>query len=188
MPPPIKVFVLNDKQRELIEDNMLLFHKCFHKLKGNYSFLNDDDIWDCCTEAAVKVAYSLDEKKGKYSTLLYIAAEKNAMKRVRYYDVGCRKGSKFNVSLDYELGENGEDTETFADRYLGVNDKYDFIETDAIEKAFNVLKDREREIMHKIVFDDIARVEIAKEWGVRPQAVNRYVASAKEKLRKVYKL
>jgi len=188
------MFQLNDEQRELIEDNILLFYKCFHKLKNKYTFLSEDEIWDCCTEAAVKVAHDLDEKKGKYSTLLFVAAQRNVLKQLRYYDFDCRKGIKTNYSIDFMQGNRSGDRVNAADekedmleRYLGTEDNLEFIENDAIERMFSLLGKREREVMYKIIIEDITRVDIAREWGVRPQTVNAYVASAKEKIRKVYK-
>ena len=187
MPPPVKMFNLNDKQRELIEDNILLFYKCFHDLREKYVFLSEEEVWDCCTEAAVKSAYDLDEKRGKYSTILYLAADRNALKLLRYYDFECRKGSKTNISLEYEYSKDQETGDKFAERYLGAKDKHTFIENDAIERLFDdsKLNKREREVMRKIVIEDMARVDIANEWGIRPQTVNKYVATAKEKIKKV---
>lgn len=188
MARPRKEFTLNDKQRTLIEDNMLLFYKCIHKLKNKYHTISYDEIWDCCTEAAVKVAYDFDEKKGKYSTLLFVAAERNVLKRIRYYDFDCRKGSKGNLSLDYEYSENEESGENFAERYLGIEDDHEFIENDVAKRMFSVLGKREKEVMHKIIIEDIARSDIAKEWGVKLKTVNTYVDSARKKIRKAYKL
>ena len=188
MARPHKEFTLNDKQRTLIEDNMLLFYKCIHKLKNKYHTISYDEIWDCCTEAAVKVAYELDEKKGKYSTLLFVAAERNVLKRIRYYDFDCRKGSKSNFSLDYEYSENEENGENFAERYLGIEDDHDFIENDYAEKLFSVLGNREREVMRKIIIEDIARIDIAREWGVKQKTINHYVDTARKKIRKAFNL
>ena len=185
MAKPRKDFKLNDKQRELIEDNILLFYKCFHKLREKYDSLSDDEVWDCCTEAAVKVAHSLDEKKGKYSTLLYIAAERNVLKRIRYYDFESRKGSKSNMSLDYEYGEDNEKGDQFANRYLGVNDNYDFIN---IESVLSVLNEREKEVVYRLVILDLEKQEIAKELGISPQSVSYSLNTAAKRVRKAFEL
>ena len=60
MPPPRKVVVLSDEQRQLVEDNILLMYKCWKEMKAKYRFLDKDDLYDCCTEAAVNAASSLD--------------------------------------------------------------------------------------------------------------------------------
>ena len=188
MARPHKMFTLNDEQRALIEDNIMLFYKCFHKLKDKYQSLSHDDIWDCCTEAAVKVAHDLDEKKGKYSTLLFIAAERNVLKQIRYYDFECRKGTKENISLDYDYSSGDGNGDEFLERYVGLTDDYEFINTELLSKMFAVLTKREKEVMYKFIFLEMNRSEIAKEEGISQQSVGRHVISAKEKMKKEYEL
>lgn len=190
MPPPIKEFVLNDEQRELIENNMGLLYKCFHRLKGKYHFLDETEVWDACTEAAVTTAYNLDKEKGKYSTLLFVAANRNALKRVRYHDYGCRKGSKFDFSIDFMSGNRSGDRVSSADekedmleRYLGVEDNHDFIDKDVVDRVFSVLDQREKMIMYKFVIEEKQRKDIAKEIGLSPQQTGRLIILAKEKIK-----
>ena len=185
MARPRKEFTLNDKQRDLIEDNMMLFYKCFHKLKNKYHSLSEEEIWDCCTEAAVKTAYEIDEEKGKYSTLFYIASERNVLKRIRYYDFDCRKGSKVNISLDYEYSKDNEKGDQFANRYLGVKDNHDSLD---VETILSVLNEREREILYRLCILDLEKKEIAKELGISTQSISYFLKTAAKKVRKVFEL
>ena len=177
MPPPRKVFVLNDEQRQLVEDNILLMYKCWEDMKKKYSFMNTDDLYDCCTEAAVNAASSLDVKKGKYSTLLYVAAERNVLKLIRYWDFECRKNTMKSMSLDYF--HDSDKSESFANRYLGVEDSHDWISRDEVDRLLSVLNEKERDVIYKRYVLGLSREEISKEYG----GVGRWITLAKKKIR-----
>ena len=189
MPRPHKVFVLNDEQRQLVEDNILLLYKCWDKMKVKYRFMDKDELYDCCTEAAMNTAVNLDAKKGKYSTLLYVAAERNVLKRIRYWDRECRKNTMKSMSLDYYYSdEESSLVESFTNRYLGVEDAHEWLANAETERLLSVLNEKERDIIYKLYVLGMRRGEVAEEYGMTRRGIEYHINAAKEKMRKVCNL
>lgn len=174
-------FKISEKESAIIEENFNLIYKCWRNLQHRYGFLDETDLYDSCIDAAIYAARKYDETKGKFSTLFYVAAKKEALKKLRYWDTKARKGTKFNLSLDYQF--DNENKDEFIDKYLGIEDKYGFIDNDVVERIFSVLNDREKLIMYKFVIEGMERKDIAKEIGLSPQQTGRIIIIAKEKIR-----
>ena len=171
-------FVLSDEEAKAIEENFKLVYKGWHHLKEKYPSLDESELYDCCIDAIVYTSRHFDESKGKFSTLFFVNAKSNALKRMDYWNTEKRKG--INYSTEFLLG--GEDEESFIDRYLGIEDEYEFMDQEIIESIFSVLTKREKVVMYKYIFEEKSKKAIAKELGWYPMAVGREINEAMKKL------
>ena len=175
-------FTLNNEESAMIEENFKLVYAGWHRLKQKYPFLDESELYDACIDAIIYAVRNYDESKGTLSNLFFINAKSNALKNMEYWNAKKREGTKLNFSIDYNFENSGEE-ESFIDHYLGVEDKYGFIDMDVIKKMFSVLTKREKEIMYKFVFEEMQKKEIADDIGVSPNTVGRDIIAAKEKIK-----
>jgi RNA polymerase sigma-B factor len=95
-------------------------------------------------------------------------------------------GQAYNLlSLDSELGGDGDKkSQTLAD-YIGVNDAgLELLEDKAnLERAFRVLNGRERVILYLRFYESVSQTEIAKRLSVSQMHVSRLQQKALDKLR-----
>lgn len=170
---------LTAEQSQLVEDNIKLAYKCFNKFKDKYSFLEEEAIYDCCIEGIVNSARLWDKDKGSFSTLVFIAAERNVLKHIKYLNNPKRKG--FVQSLDDTLGD---ERESVLERFFGQEDEYRILDRDFIERCFSVLSKKEQGMVYRYFFLNETQKEVGDHYNCDKRLVNWYVQRAIVKMRK----
>ena len=170
---------LNDKQRQLAEENHNMIYSFAKKFQ-----LNLDEYYGVLATGLCKAALSYVDGEFQFSTFAYTCML-NAVKNYQARKYAQRRilNEMDILSLDESIFNNGDDQEitvgeTIADKSVDVQND---CEINGLQQAFSgYLNNKEREIL-KYLFQGLTYKEIAEIIGGSMQNVGQYVQRMRRK-------